>query len=174
MKKEINEKLKRLNSETEKIYASIEGISEEKLNDPSYGWSLLQVLSHLNAAEKASLLYMQKKIQAGDKMGESGPSNAFRMWVTNKALKSPLKWSAPSYIADPPTYELDEIKSKWAKTRASIQEFVDDYPEKWLNKLVYKHPMGGRQNLNRAVDSFVFHQVHHVHQINRIKKQLGV
>lgn len=174
MKKEINEKLSRLNADTKNIYDSLDGIPYEKLNDSSYGWSLIQVLSHLNSAESASLKYMQKKVQAGDNMENSGPSNAFRMWLCNGALKSSLKWKAPSYIANPPEYEYDEIKSKWAETREAIQQFVDEYPEHWLNKLVYKHPMGGRQNLERAVESFIYHQVHHMHQINRIRKQLGV
>lgn len=174
MKKAIKEKLQRLNDDTVKIYASLEGISQEKLNDNSYGWSIIQVLSHLNSAESASLKYMQKKIQAGDKMGDFGPSNALRMWLCNSALKSSLKWKAPSYIADPPSFEYDEMKTKWEATRTAIEQFVDEYPDQWLNKLVYKHPLGGRQNLDRAVDSFVFHQVHHMHQINRIRKQLEV
>lgn len=174
MKKGINEKLKRLNDDTAKIFASLNGIAEEKLSDQSYGWSIIQVFSHLNAAETASLKYMQKKIQAGDKMVDSGPSNALRMWLCNSALKSSLKWKAPSYIANPPSYELEEIRSKWTDTRSAIQEFVDEYPDQWLNKLVYKHPLGGRQNLDRAVDSFVYHQIHHIHQIKRIRKQLGI
>lgn len=174
MKKGINEKLKQLNEDTDKIYASLEGLDSEKLKDTSYGWSILQVLSHLNSAETASLKYMQKKIQAGDKMADSGATNSLRMWLCNGLLKSSLKWKAPSYIADPPQYEYEEVKSIWAETRASIQQFVDEYPEQWLNKLVYKHPMGGRQNLDRAVDSFLFHQIHHTHQINRIRKKLGI
>lgn len=174
MKNKINQKLKRLNSETDKIYDSLNDIPPEKLRDQTYGWSILQVFSHLNDAETASLKYMQKKVQAGDKMQESGVGNMIRMWWTNQALKSSLKWRAPSYIANPPVYDYDEIRQKWAETRKAIQKFVDEYPEQWINKLVYKHPMGGRQNLERAVDSFIFHQIHHVHQINRIKKQLGV
>lgn len=174
MKKGINEKLNRLNQETEKIYDSIKGVSEEKLNDSSYGWSIIQVFSHLNDAETSSLKYMQKKMQAGDKMKDSGFANAFQMWLCSGALKSSLKWKAPSYIANPPEYELEEIKSKWSDTRSSIQQFVDEFPEQWLNKLVYKHPIGGRQNLDRAVDSFLYHQVHHTHQIKRIRKQLGI
>ncbi|MEP0985452.1 DinB family protein [Ekhidna sp.] len=174
MKNEINKKLKRLNEETEKIYDSLAGISEEKLSDQSYGWSIIQVFSHLNDAETASLKYMQKKVQAGDKMHNTGMGNSLRMWLTNQALKSSLKWRAPSYISSPPVYSLEEIKTKWGQTRNDIQQFVDEYPDKWLSKLVYKHPMGGRQNLERAVDSFVYHQIHHKHQINRIKKKLGL
>ncbi|MEQ6166879.1 MULTISPECIES: DinB family protein [unclassified Ekhidna] len=174
MKEAINKKLKRLNADTDTIYVMLEGISEEKLQDNSYGWSIVQVLSHLNDAESASLQYMQKKSKAGDKMQKSGLGNAFRMWVTNLALKSSLKWKAPSYISDPPSYSMEEIKSNWTETRNKIQRFVDEYPDSWLNKLVYKHPMGGRQNLEKAVESFVYHQIHHIHQINRIKKQLGL
>lgn len=174
MKEAINKKLKRLNADTDTIYVMLEGISEEKLQDNSYGWSIVQVLSHLNDAESASLQYMQKKSKAGDKMQKSGLGNAFRMWITNLALKSSLKWKAPSYVSDPPSYSMEEIKSKWTETRNKIQRFVDEYPDSWLNKLVYKHPMGGRQNLEKAVDSFVYHQIHHIHQINRIKKQLGL
>lgn len=173
MKDEINKKLKKLNEETARIYDSISRISEEKLNDQRYGWSIIQVFSHLNDAETASLKYMQKKVQAGDKMHNSGMSNGIRMWLTNQALKSPLKWSAPSYISNPPTYSYEEIKTKWEQTRNEIQQFVDAYPDKWLGKLVYKHPMGGRQNLERAVESFIYHQIHHKHQINRIKKKIG-
>ena len=174
MKKVITKKLKRLNSDTEKIYASLEEIPAGKLSDPGYGWSIIQVLSHLNVAESVALKYMQKKLQAGNKMQNWGAGNALRMWLCNGVLKSSLKWKAPYYVSNPPTYKYDEIKSKWADTRQSIQQFVDDYPEQWLNKLVYKHPLGGRQNLDRAVDSFIYHQIHHMHQINRIRKQLGV
>ncbi|MEP1035220.1 DinB family protein [Ekhidna sp.] len=174
MKKEILEKLKRLKADTQEIYDSLEGIPVEKLGDPSYGWSIIQVLSHLNSAETASLKYMQKKVQAGDKMENYGPVNALRMYLCNGALKSSLKWKAPSYISNPATFEYEEMKSLWAATRNDIEKFVMDYPEQWLNKLVYKHPLGGRQNLDRAVDSFVYDQIHHIHQINRIRKQLGV
>jgi len=153
---------------------SLQDIPEEKLQDQSYGWSLVQVFSHLNDAERASLAYMKKKMQAGDKMQNSGAGNALRMRVTNQILKSNLKWKAPSYIAKPPVYPSEEIKSKWEATREAIQAFVEEYPEKWDNKLVYKHPIGGRQNLERAVESFIFHQVHHLHQIKRIKKKLGL
>lgn len=174
MKEAINKKLQRLNFDTEMIFESVKDINEDKLSDQSYGWSIIQVFSHLNDAETASLKYMQKKVQAGDKMKKSGVGNSFRMWLTNQALKSSLRWGAPSYISNPPTYELEEIKSRWSETRKAIQQFVDEYSEQWLDRLVYKHPMGGRQNLEGAVDSFIYHQIHHVHQINRIKKQLGL
>ncbi|MEO9869308.1 DinB family protein [Ekhidna sp.] len=173
MKEDINRKLKRLDDDTEKIFESIEDLSEDQLKNQTYGWSLVQVMSHLNEAEKASLKYMQKKVQAGDKMQNSRMGNKVRMWLTNLGLKSSLKWGAPSYISNPPEYDLNEIKEQWADTRKAIHSFVEEYPDKWLEKLVYKHPMAGRQNLNGAVDSFVYHQIHHIHQIKRIRKKMN-
>jgi uncharacterized damage-inducible protein DinB len=174
VKDRIQKKLARLNEDTAAIYAELEGIPDEKLMDKSYGWSIIQVLSHLNEAESASLKYMQKKMQAGDKMKNARVYHGLRMSFVNVALKSRLKWKAPSYISNPPEYPMEEIKEKWANTRNEIAGFVNDFPDKWLYKLVYKHPMAGRQNLEHAVDSFIYHQIHHTHQIDRIRKQLGI
>lgn len=173
MKETIQKKLHRLNADTANLHVILAEIPEEKLNDQSYGWSILQVLSHLNDAETASLKYMQKKMQAGDKMKVFGTFNRMQLWLSNHLLQSALKWKAPSYISTPPQYSYIEIKEKWAQTREAIGSFVDEYPDQWLNKLVYKHPIAGRQNLNGAVDSFVNHQIHHLHQIKRIRKKIN-
>lgn len=144
----------------------------KKLNN---SWSILQVLSHLNTAESASLGYMKKKIQAGDKMGRITFYQKVRMKLTNLALLSPLKWKAPSYVANPQEpNNLDDISSDWKQTRSNILAFVEQYPDEYLDRLVYKHPMGGRQNLNNAIDSIINHQKHHIHQISRIKKGLKI
>lgn len=174
MKDTVYQKLQRLDAETQKIYADISMLPKDKLEDKSDGWSILQVFSHLNEAESISLQYMQKKMQAGDRMQKRSWGNLLRMWFVNRALQSSLRWKAPSYISNPPIFEYEEMKKKWAETREGIRAFIDEYPEEWMNKLVYKHPMGGRQDLSRAVDSFIYHQRHHVHQINRIRKKLGV
>ncbi len=173
MKKRIREKVETLNNDTQRIFRLIEGLSEDQLKDQSYGWSIIQVLEHLNKSETLSLIYMQKKMQAGNKMKNASSFNSFRMWLTNQALKTKLKWGAPSYIRNPDNESLSSVKEKWTQTRQKITQHIEEFPEQWLNKLVYKHPMGGRQNLENAVDSFIYHQIHHMYQINRIKKKIG-
>lgn len=175
-KQNIIDKLENFDVSTKKILKDLSHISNEKLKEKSgNGWSILQVFSHLNEAEEASLNYMKKKVQAGDKMEAMGFLNNVRMKLTNMALSSSLKWKAPSYISSPhEPVSLEEIENQWLKTRKSIADFVADYPEEYLNKLVYKHPMGGRQDLSNAVDSFIYHQAHHLHQIKRIKKKLAI
>lgn len=173
MKHHIFEKLKRLEVDTQKVFASIEHLDEEQLKDATYGWSIVQVFEHLNQSETMSLVYMKKKMQAGDAMAIGGAMNQLRMRLTNLALKTSLKWKAPAYIAYPEQSTLEDVTMRWANTRKQINTFVEAFPEHWLNRLVYKHPMGGRQTLEKAVDSFIYHQQHHVHQIERIKKRIG-
>lgn len=174
MKKDIENRLHLLDQETEQIFNELFALDSEYLRKNGNGWSIIQVLSHLNKAESLSLSYMRKKVQAGAKMKKINAINNFRMWVTCGFLGSGLKWKAPSYIANPKgDYSLDEIKNEWQKTRIEIADYVAEYPKELLNRAVYKHPMAGRLSLLQAVDSFIYHQRHHVHQIRRIRKELG-
>ena len=172
---EIKNKLRILKKETEDILDDLAPIEDAILQKTGSGWSLIQVLSHLNMAESGSLRYMKKKILAGEKMKKVNAWNSFRMWVTSFFLQTGLRWKAPSYIANPEgKYTLSEMKSIWNDTRAQIDEYVNSYPENLLDRAVYRHPMAGRLSLEQAVDSFIYHQRHHVHQIKRIKKELGI
>lgn len=173
MKKETENRLLLLTEETDRIFSSLESIEVSKLQKRGKGWSIIQVLSHLNMAEALSLQYMKKKIHAGSKMGKVNFVNSIRMSITCGFLQTGLRWKAPAYISKPNgDYTLDEIRSEWNSTRSLIQKYVDDYPDDLLNREIYKHPMAGRLSLIQAVDSFIYHQRHHVHQINRIKREL--
>lgn len=175
MKKSLYLKLEKLNEETDQIHASLKGISEEKLSDNSYGWSIIQVMSHLNLAENGSLIYMGKKMQAGDKMKVHTFSNQVRLILSKYFMQSRLKWKAPKVVSNPKSdYRYVEIKETWAQTRENIKRYIDDYPDEFLNRQVMKHPIAGRLNLSGTIDSFIYHQRHHVHQIKRIRKKIGV
>lgn len=173
-KEPIFHNLELLNQETQVMYESLKDMAEEDLHDQRYGWSIIQVFSHLNMAEFGSLRYMNKKMQAEDKMPEYAISHKVRYFLTKRLLQSSLKWKAPKVVADPKgDYSFQEMKEIWAKTRSMIETYISEYPEKLLSKAVYKHPFAGRLDLDGAVSSFVYHQRHHVHQIKRIRKEIG-
>ena len=175
MKKDIEKRLKLLDSETQRIFDDLSGLDDQTLRKNGRGWSVIQVLNHLNKAEILSLQYMRKKMKAGTKMKKINVLNRMRMWITCGFLESGLKWKAPSYIANPPGDDsLEEMREKWKETRSQIEAYIQDYPDEWLDRAVYKHPMAGRLSLMQAIDSFIYHQRHHVHQIRRIKKELGI
>ncbi|GAB4246134.1 MAG: hypothetical protein Tsb0034_24960 [Ekhidna sp.] len=174
MKQHLEEKLKLLESETDTIYRSLDSLSEQELTDKSYGWSLVQVLAHLEMTERGSVMYMKKKMMAGDKMGNLSIKHRLRLWFGKYFMQSNLKWKAPKVVGEPPAdHSYQEMKSKWSDTRKAIGDYIKEYPEHFLNKTVYKHPIAGRQNLAGALDCFIYHQRHHIHQIRRIKKRIG-
>ena len=174
VKKDIENRLALLARETEEIFADLTVLDAEMLQKKGKGWSVIQVLSHLNMAESLSLSYMKKKVQAGEKMARIGVINNIRMWVTCGFLTTGLKWKAPSYISQPDgNHTLQEVSDLWTSTRKEIGRYIDEYPADLLDRAVYKHPMAGRLSLMQAIDSFIYHQRHHVHQIRRIRKELG-
>ena len=173
MNSTLQAKLAQLESETKALFANIEELSEEQLHDQSYGWSVIQVLSHLYDAEAGTVIYMTKKMQAGDQMPNFSMGGKLRMALTRMMLKSSLRWKAPKPVSNPKSdYSLDEMKQHWEKSRQKTIAFVQAYPEKYLGKAVVKHPMAGRIDLPGALDSISYHQRHHLHQITRIKKAM--
>lgn len=175
MDKNLEKKIKQLNELTDDLLGSIDDVAPDKLQEKGRGWSIMQVFSHLEMSEAASLNYMKKKILAGKDMPRVSAMGKFKMGVTNALLKSPLRWKAPSYISNPKgDYSLDEIKSKWSKTREEVTAYVAEYPDEFLDRAVFRHPMSGRQGLGEALDSMIYHVYHHKHQVKRIRKELGI
>lgn len=173
-KEHILEKLNQLNKERDEIYASISDLPEKALYDQSYGWSILQVFVHLNMSELGSVRYMEKKMQAGQGMSQFSLVHKLRYALSRNLLQSGLKWKAPSVISKPSSdYTIDQIKEEWSKTREAIRDYIEKYPSDLLSRAVFKHPFAGRLNLEAALDSFIFHQRHHVHQLRRIRKKIG-
>ena len=170
----LQSKLDQLEHETKVLFNRIDQLSEEQLQDPSYGWSIIQVLAHLNQSETGTIIYMTKKMQAGDKMPAYSTGGKLRMTLTKMLLRSPLRWKAPKPVAHPDAdHSLEEMKDLWKTSREKTRSFVKDFPEKYLNKAVFKHPMAGRIDLAGALDSMTYHQRHHLHQIKRIKQAIG-
>jgi len=169
----LQEKLDQLDQEREQMYGAVAHLSDDELHEQSYGWSIIQVFSHLNDAEVGSILYMKKKMQAGDKMPNFSMGNRFRMSLAKLFLQSSIKWKAPSYIGDPEgKFTLEEMKEKWGLTREKTRAYVKEYPDELLGKAVFKHPFAGRLDLSSGIDSLIYHQRHHMHQLKRIKKMV--
>lgn len=172
-KQSVYKRLSEAEREVDKLYSQIEGLSAEQLHRQGSGWSVIQVISHLQMSEQGSLQYMQKKLQAGKDMPDSGTINQLKMSLMNLALDSPLRWKAPSMISNPSNEgSLEELKLSWTQIREEIKNYIDEYPDEFISKGVYKHPFAGRQNLESAIRFLGYHIKHHRHQIERIKKEL--
>ena len=145
MKKDLYKKLESLDEMIDAVYQGLAGLSEEQLHDHSYGWSVIEVLAHLQLAEELSLTYMQKKLQAGDNMKDASALSKIKLRLGKYVMKSSLKWKAPKVVASPNgDLSFGELKDKWLATRRLLKMFIDDYPDAYLKKEVYKHPLAGR------------------------------
>ncbi|MEM8938152.1 MAG: DinB family protein [Bacteroidota bacterium] len=174
MKQKIIKKLEKLNEETFQLYDSLSSLGEKELHDTSYGWSIIQVFNHLKMAELGSVMYMKKKMKAGSEIPDFNVISSIRYFFIKGLLLSSLKWKAPSVVASPKgDHSLSEIMNEWKKIRELTKSYIEDYPEDLLGKAVYKHPLAGRLDLAHAIDSFILHQRHHVHQVSRIRKKIN-
>ena len=175
MQKRYKRQLQQLNFETKQILDDLDSIEDPSLQKNARVWSVIQVLGHLELSEAGTLKYMQKKILAGEKMKRASFIHKLRMRLVNLLLSTWFRWKAPLFIADPPNnYSLAEISDRWKNTRGQLEKYVEEYPEELSNRLVFRHPMAGRQALGEAISSIVYHQRHHVHQIKRIRKELKI
>ena len=135
-------------------------------------WNIIQVLNHVRVAEEGTLGYIKKKMKYGG-IKSTDWSNPIRARLMTVVNNSSLRFKMPS-VLKPPSDEgsIPEIKAQWAELRVSWKEYIRNFPEEYLDKAVFKHPIFGRLSLTQAMDSMITHQNHHYKQIKRIKKGL--
>lgn len=175
MNHRLQSKLDQLKRETELLFENLSDLSNESLTEKGSGWSISQVVRHLQVAEAASLGYMKKKILAGDQIPKVSLASKMKLSLMKHLLQSSLKWKAPKPVAFPEDHlTLEELQAKWKEIRKDIVEYTEAYPEKLMDRGIYKHPVAGRLNLMQSIDSFIYHIRHHEHQIRRIRKELAI
>jgi len=135
-------------------------------------WSMMQAMKHVQLAEAGSISYMHKKILAGDAMKSAALMPRLLLTLVDGAFRSGLKFKAPTAIQNPTVTSLSDLKTDWDATRESLRQFVENYPEKWANKAVYKHPFVGMLSLREALRFFHIHQSQHIRQVYRIARSL--
>ncbi|MBR10257.1 MAG: hypothetical protein CMP48_21515 [Rickettsiales bacterium] len=132
-------------------------------------WSLSQVMDHVIFSEASALRYCQKKMLAGDQIPDATLFNTVKIRLYFWALQTKLKFKAPKPISKPDNSKsVEELKDLWNQTRADYIGFLDNYPDKYLNKAVFRHPLAGRIRLDEMLRFLNTHIIHHQYQINRI------
>lgn len=162
-----------LEKNREEILAYVASKPEEIIRQSRTNqWSMIQAVRHVQLAEAGSIGYMQKKILAGDAMKEATRLPRVLLTLVDVSFRSGLKFKAPVAIQHPPVTSLAELKADWDSTRESLKQFIENYPEKWSAKAVYKHPFVGMLSLSEALRFFRIHQAHHIRQVHRIARSL--
>lgn len=132
-------------------------------------WSVIQVLDHLYTVERASVNYCLKKIKAGDQIPRSNWWGKLRFQLYMPFLYSKIKFKAPKGV-DKPRNEMgiEAMKQIYAQLQDDLERFLEEYPDRFLNRAIYKHPFAGRITLDQMIIFLSAHWGHHQHQLDRL------
>jgi uncharacterized damage-inducible protein DinB len=161
-----------LESERDVLMTSLKNLSADKrLHAPKGKWSIQQILAHLIAAEKLSILYIQKKMLGITEVENTGLWEEVKMILLRISQRLPFKFKAPRTVVDnTPSYaSFEELMADWDKTRAELKTLLEKFDDTQIKKQIYKHVRAGRLNIQHALMFFQEHMIHHSPQINRLK-----
>lgn len=161
-----------LEAQRHSLLSSIQNLSPEKLNHRIQGkWSINQIIAHLIAAERLSLNYLQKKVNAIHEVKNSGLWEEVRMALLVASQRLPgLKFKAPRVVVEntPPVADLNALLKEWETLRKDLKNFLEKLPAGSEKKLIYKHARAGRLSTLHALRFFREHIIHHTPQIKKL------
>ena len=172
MKQKLKNQVNLLDENLERLVQELKSYSSERLNTQPApeSWSPIQVLHHLMLAERYSLAYCQKKLSFKPTLKTAGWMENIQVKIVDFALASPISFNAPKPISGnalPAVDELEKVHSLWLLQRKLLHEFIDELPQEYLDKQVYKHPFGGRLSIFGMLQFFESHFKSHKKQIFR-------
>lgn len=164
-----------IESRRESIVSSFRSLSSDQLaKAPRPGsWSAAEVLSHLLAAEKLSVAYMQKKYQGIHQASRSGFWEEIKLGVLLVSQRMPgLKFRAPKRVVEntPRLMSLDEIDKAWKAVREELQQLLEKIPSDRVDRIIYKHPAAGYLDVRQALVFLREHLIHHEPQLRKLRK----
>jgi uncharacterized damage-inducible protein DinB len=152
------------------LIAELEQLPNEHLNrSVNKKWSISQVAGHLIQAERMSIGYMSKKINAIKDVGNTGLWGEVKLWVFIISQRLPLKYKAPKNLGEkPPSYsDFSALEKDWNEARQALKAFLETVPDWGLRKKIYRHPVMGRCSVVHCLKFFREHIIHHYPQIKR-------
>jgi uncharacterized damage-inducible protein DinB len=172
MRTQLQQQLGQLNTELDALLDQLTQYSHQQINQQPTpdSWSAMQVMHHLLLSETLSMKYCQKKLSFEPSLKKAGLMARLRAFFVRYYLLSPFKFKAPPVLATsalPAESDLEGLANQYRNQRAAFEDFLEQVPEKYLDKEVYKHPFGGRLSLSGMVDFFDAHFQHHRRQALR-------
>ena len=152
------------------VLSELQGVSSQKLNaSQNNKWSISEILGHIITAEKLSLSYITKKINAINEVSDTGLWNEIKLHAFIISQRLPIKYKAPKNLGDkPPSFsDIESLERDWNDSRNQLMAFLENFPKDGLRKKIYRHPVMGRCNIIHLLKFFREHLIHHHPQIKR-------
>lgn len=166
-----------IESQRNKILHSVGHLTTEQLNQSlAQGkWSAAQVLSHIIAAERMSLQYIQKKIQGIDQIKDTGAWEEMKMIFLKISQRVPgLKFKAPKRVVESTQHysDMETLRREWTQVRNELKSLLESIPHQLANRRIYRHARAGYLNSKHALIFFREHIIHHRPQLEKLIREL--
>jgi len=135
-------------------------------------WSINQHIYHIYLAEKLGFGYLNKKMQAPEKLIEPGFAGWRRLQTILFFLKYPIKKvkAGGAISAFPEQIEFEPLMEDWANLRGQMKSRYDELGDEFLKKDLFKHPIVGKMNVYHAIKFNNAHLDYHIKSMKRIAK----
>ena len=132
MNRRLQESFDQLEATRQAVLSHIAGHDLARLNRPRPhgGWSALQVLHHVIAAEAGTLRYTSKKMLGGTSLPRAGLLSRLRLLSLQVAMASGLRFKAPAVAADvPDEIDPEKLRAQWEEVRKGWGDLLESFPE---------------------------------------------
>jgi uncharacterized damage-inducible protein DinB len=160
-----------LETQRNQLFISLNSLAVEKLNQqPTNGWSINQVIAHLIAAERLSVLYLRKKIQAINEVENTGLIEELKMIVIILSQRLPFKFKAPKTVVEntKSSTSIHQLEQEWNAVRNELKIVLEKFNDDQIKRKIYKHVVAGKLNIQQTLLFFREHVIHHQQQIKRL------
>ncbi len=172
MTADLRQQLDRLEDQRAALVSQVEGMADAALNlPPAEGkWSIIQIMSHLIAAEKLSLAGIHKKMADRTGLKKAGLAGRVRSAFLHLVMGLPVRIKAPARaLATVPEHQdLETVRRQWDEVRGTWGETIDSFPPELADQGIFRHPIMGTLSLAQALRFTADHIDHHAKQIERI------
>lgn len=163
----------KLERQREQMFKMIKNVSDDVYrNSPNGKWSIAQIVIHLLTSERLSIGYMKKKSLGMESLKNSGIKQTMVSVILKISQRIPVRYKAPGAIVEntPEALALEEIVHKWDRARADLKQFLEEIPENYSRRLIFRHPIAGMLNAEQALKFMYEHINHHLPQIKNLLK----
>lgn len=138
-------------------------------------WSLLEISHHLFLVESNTLQAVEKQISSSEETASLGIMSKIRLWFLKRILNGSIRVKVPvAKVLPRSDVTFQEIKDGWRHFHSSWPAIIDGFDPKRANQRVFRHPVAGWMSLSQTVEFLLTHMEHHMAQVARTRKKLGV
>lgn len=160
-----------LETQRNQLFKALNNLAAERLNQqPQNGWSINQVIAHLITAERLSVIYLHKKIQAINEVENTGLIEELKMIALIVSQRLPFKFKAPKVVVEntKSSTSLQELEKEWTAVRNELKAMLEKFGDDQVKRKIYKHVVAGKLNIQQTLLFFREHIIHHQQQIKRL------